>query len=90
LPGAARRSNAWLDGKQTKMRATSTVSATDVLTALKAKPGRYIKPDLNRARTAIVLSEADGTELLVVPRPLFDALQDERKIVLKDGKFLPV
>jgi hypothetical protein len=72
------------------MQATSTVSATDILAALKAKPGRYIKPDLNRPRTAIVLREADGTELLVVPRPLFDALQDERKIVLKDGKFLPV
>jgi hypothetical protein len=72
------------------MKPTSRISTSEVLTLLKARPGRYIKPDLTRTPTVVVLREADDTELLIVPRALFDALQDERKIVLKDGQFLSV
>lgn len=58
--------------------------STDVWIQLNAVPGRYIKRDLG---SPLILREADGSELLVVPDAIFDALK--AKLVHSGGKYIP-
>jgi hypothetical protein len=60
------------------------MNSTDVWMQLNAVPGRYIKRDLG---SPLTLGEADGSELLVVPNAIFDAIK--AKLVLSGGKYIP-